>query len=72
MRRLRDNGLGLCFLALFLLALVGQAIAGHADYNTEEVEHARLLGERPETLSLARYVVSSSFGQAVMENWQSE
>ena len=52
--------------------LVGQAIAGHAVYNDEEVAHAKLLGEQPETLSLWRYVTSSSFGQAVMENWQSE
>ena len=72
MRRLRENGLSLFFLAILLAALVGQAIAGHADYNNDEVEHAQLLGEEPETLSLGRYVVSSSFGQAVMENWQSE
>ena len=45
---------------------------GTALYNQEEVAHARLLGERPQTLSLGRYVASSSFGQAVMENWQSE
>ncbi len=72
MRRLRDHGLSLFFLAIFLAALVGQAIAGHADYNNDQIAHARLLGEQPETISFARYVVSSSFGQAVMENWQSE
>jgi hypothetical protein len=71
-RRLRDHGLSLFFLAIFLVALVGQAIAGHADYNNDEIAHAALLGEQPETISLWRYVVSSSFGQAVMENWQSE
>jgi hypothetical protein len=72
MGKLRDHGLSLFFLALFLLSLVGQAIAGHADYNNDEIEHARLLDEQAETLSLGRYVVSSQFGQAVMENWQSE
>jgi hypothetical protein len=72
MRGLRNHGLSLFFLALLLVALVGQAIAGHADYNNDQVEHAQLLDEPPETLSLGRYVVSSSFGQAVMENWQSE
>jgi hypothetical protein len=71
-RRLRDHGLSLTFLALFLAALVGQAIAGHAEYNNDEVAHARLMDQEPETLSFGRYVVSSSFGQAVMENWQSE
>ncbi len=72
MRSLRDHSLSLFFLAIFLAALLGQAIAGHADYNNDEVEHAQLLHEQPQTLSLGRYVVSSSFGQAVMENWQSE
>jgi hypothetical protein len=71
-RRLRENGLSLFFLAILLAALVGQAIAGHADYNNDEIEHAQLLDEQPQTLSIGRYVVSSSFGQAVMENWQSE
>jgi hypothetical protein len=69
---LRENSLSIFFLGLFLAALAGQAIAGHAHYNQEEITHAKLLHEQPETLSLGRYVVSSSFGQAVMENWQSE
>ena len=67
MRRfLKENGLSIVFLALFLAALVGQAIAGHADFNEEQLRHGD-----PE-ISLARYVVSSAFGLAVMENWQSE
>jgi hypothetical protein len=72
MRFLRDNSLSIVFGAIFLLALGGQAIAGHADYNNEQIAHAELLGERPETVSFGRYVTSSAFGQAVMENWQSE
>ena len=72
MRRLRNHSLSLFFLVILLAALVGQAIAGHDEYNNDEIEHAQLLHESPETLSLGRYVVSSSFGQAVMENWQSE
>ena len=67
MRRfLRDNSLSIVFLALFLAALVGQAIAGHADFNDNAESHG------DPTISLARYVVSSEFGAAVMENWQSE
>jgi hypothetical protein len=67
MRRfLKHNGLSLVFLALFLAALSGQAIAGHADFNEDQVRHGD-----PE-ISLGRYVVSSDFGTAVMENWQSE
>jgi hypothetical protein len=69
---LKEQGLSLFFLALFLGSLIGQAIAGHQLYNEEEIAHARLLHQTPETLSLGRYVVSSDFANAVMENWQSE
>ncbi len=69
---LRNNGLSIFFLAIFLAALAGQAVAGHAAYNQEQIAHAGLLQQPPETISLGRYVVSSSFGQAVLENWQSE
>jgi hypothetical protein len=61
-----DNGLSLFFLAIFLGALIGQAIAGHAAFNDEQVQH----GEQ--AISLWGYITSSQFGQAVMENWQSE
>jgi hypothetical protein len=67
MRRfVRDNSLSIFFLVIFVAALTGQAIAGHSLYNQEQLAH----GEA--TVSLWRYVTSSSFGQAVMENWQSE
>jgi hypothetical protein len=67
MRRfLRENSLSIVFLLLFLGALTGQAIAGHADFNEEQVRHGD-----PE-ISIGRYLVSSDFGTAVMENWQSE
>jgi hypothetical protein len=65
-RALRNNGLSLFFLAIFLAALVGQAIAGSAEFNNEAIAHGS------ETKSLLSYVVSADFGQAVMENWQSE
>jgi hypothetical protein len=69
---LREQSLSLVFLGLFLAALVGQAIAGWHDYNNLETWHAAMAGEAPETLSLGRYITSSSFAQAVTENWQSE
>lgn len=74
MRRsfLKDQGLSLFFLALFLGSVIGQAISGHNLYNEEAVSHAALTNDTPETLSLWRYVVSSDFANAVMENWQSE
>jgi hypothetical protein len=67
MRRLaRENSLGLVFLALFLVALVLQAVAGHAAYDDEQAAH----GEPG--ISLWTYVSSSAFAVSVMENWQSE
>nr|WP_251828926.1 DUF6766 family protein [Streptomyces sp. ATCC 21386] len=65
-RFLRDNGLGLTFLALFALALVGQAFAGHADFDNQ------LAAEDLQRISLGEYVTSSDFAVDVMQNWQSE
>jgi hypothetical protein len=67
MRRwLRDNSLSLFFLVIFLAALVGQAIAGHILHNEDAMAH------HSPTMSFWRYITSSDFGNAVMENWQSE
>ena len=67
MRRfLSFNSLSVTFLAIFLATVLAQAIAGHDKFNDE----ARAHKEPP--ISLGRYVTSSAFGQAVMENWQSE
>jgi len=73
MRRfLREQSLSLAFLALFLAALAGQAYAGWHDYNNVETWHAQMAHEMPQTLSFGRYLTTSSFAQAVTENWQSE
>jgi hypothetical protein len=65
-RAIRDNGLSLFFGALFIGALVVQAIAGHAEFNNEQVQHGG------EAISLGQYLVSAQYGAAVLENWQSE
>jgi hypothetical protein len=65
-RFIRDHSLSLFFLVIFLAALIGQAIAGHILHNEEAMAH------HGETMSLWRYIRSSDFGNAVMENWQSE
>jgi hypothetical protein len=62
----RENSLSLFFGAIFLAALVGQALTGHDAYNEDQLAHGG------STISLGRYLTSSAFGQAVMENWQSE
>jgi hypothetical protein len=65
-RTLRDNGLGVGFGVLFLVALAGQAVTGQADYNSQQ------LSSGGEPVSLGHYLVSSSFAVDVAENWQSE
>ena len=63
---IRDHSLSLFFLVIFLAALVGQAIAGHILHNEDAMAH------HSATMSFWRYIRSSDFGNAVMENWQSE
>src|SRR5215210_2326518 len=62
----RDNGLSLFFLTIFLATLVAQSIAGHNLFNEEQAAH------HEPTISYWHYLSTSDFGQAVMENWQSE
>lgn len=62
----KENSLSLVFGVLFLIVLVGQALAGHANFNNEQ------LAEGLEPISLGRYLTSASFGTDVAENWQSE
>jgi hypothetical protein len=61
-----ENSLSLFFGALLLAALGAQAFVGHDVYNQEQLTH------HGEPISLGRYLTSSAFGRAVMENWQSE
>ncbi|NUO35953.1 MAG: hypothetical protein HOQ27_12940 [Dermatophilaceae bacterium] len=62
----RHNGLTIVFGLLLVLFVVGQAVAGTAEYN----ETARTDGVQQ--ISFARYVGSSSFLVDLVENWQSE
>jgi hypothetical protein len=65
-RFLRDNGLSVAFGLLFLATLLGQAVAGHADYNHHQV----LDGGR--TIPFWSFLATSDFAVDVAENWQSE
>ncbi|OAR26257.1 hypothetical protein A8W25_12545 [Streptomyces sp. ERV7] len=62
----KDNSLTLAFGTGFLLTLLGQALAGHAEFN-EQLTVADL-----QPLSLGEYMMSSDFAVDVTENWQSE
>lgn len=67
MRKLiRDNGLSLAFLTIFVLALIGQSIAGLAYTNEQMQQH-----QQP-SLGYVDYITSSDFLVDVAENWQSE
>jgi hypothetical protein len=65
-RFVADNALTLAFLALLLGALIGQSIAGTAEFNQQQLTG----GGDP--VSWWQYVRSSSFAADVAENWQSE
>ena len=65
-RFLQENGLSLFFGTILILALAGQAGAGLAEYNQQQLA----AGLRP--TGLGSYLVSSDFAVDVAENWQSE
>ena len=63
---LKRNGLGIALAVLFLVSLVGQALAGHAYENAQRIEH----DEPPQ--ALVAYLASGQFVSATFENWESE
>jgi hypothetical protein len=65
-RILRDNGLSIVVLALFLVFWTGQALSGHAHHNEE------LRTKGLPTIAFSDYVRSGHFISATMENWESE
>jgi hypothetical protein len=67
MKRLwRNNGLSIVLVAMFVVTLAAQALAGHRYYNTEREDHGQ-----PE-VALVEYLRSPAFLEATMENWESE
>jgi hypothetical protein len=66
LRFVRENSLSIFFLVIFLASLAGQAIAGHAQFNHDQLLH------HGDAISLGRYVTTSEFATDVAENWQSE
>ena len=66
MRFVRDNGLALFFGLIFLLSAIGQSVVGHSVFNDEQLAHG------DEAISYGRYLLSSHFGEALLENWESE
>lgn len=65
-RFLRNNGLGIVALVLFLLFLGGHSLAGYRYYNDEQASHGQT------EVTYAEFVRSGEFVESVFENWESE
>jgi hypothetical protein len=64
---LRNNGLLLACLGLFLVFFIGMIISGTATYNEQQQEHGST-----EHISVAQYLTTGDFVEATFENWESE
>jgi hypothetical protein len=62
----RNNGLSMVLLALFVVTLAGQSVAGHRTTTRSSASHGQ------PTLRYTEYLASPSFLEATMENWESE
>jgi hypothetical protein len=63
---LRDHGLLLVNLGLFVIFIGGMALSGVRVYNSEQAEHGG------EAVSFSQYVRTGEFIEATFENWESE
>ena len=65
-RFLLDNGLSLVSFALFAVTLVGLLFTGAAEYSEDQRAHGQA------AVSVAAYVRTGAFVEALTENWESE
>jgi succinate dehydrogenase hydrophobic anchor subunit len=63
---LRDNGLLIVNVALFVVFLVAMSLAGVREYNADQIEHQQA------AVSFWHYLTTGAFVEAVFENWESE
>jgi hypothetical protein len=63
---LRDHGLLITNLVLFVIFFGGMVLTGVRVYNSEQLEHG------DQAVSLGRYLLSGDFYEATFENWESE
>ena len=63
---LRDHGLLIANLALFLIFFGGMILSGVRVYNSDQLEHGQ------QAVSLGGYLLSGAFFEATFENWESE
>ena len=65
-RLMLENGLSLVAGALFVVTLVGLVLTGTAAHNAEQRDHGQ------ETVTVAGYLRTGAFVEAMAENWESE
>jgi hypothetical protein len=63
---LKNNGLSIVFLLMFIISLVAQCLTGYYHHNQERME------EGQNGLTIFQYLHSGHFIQATFENWESE
>ena len=63
---LRDHGLLIANVALFVVFFGGMVLSGVRVYNSDQLEH----GEQ--AVSLGQYFLTGAFYEATFENWESE
>src|SRR5918993_1139268 len=63
---IHDRGLTLVLMAMFVVALAGQVITGHWEYNDTRAAHGA------EAVTFSGYFMTGHLWEAVFENWESE
>ncbi|MGE3539624.1 MAG: DUF6766 family protein [Candidatus Tectimicrobiota bacterium] len=63
---LRNNGLSLVMMSVFILCLLGQTLAGYYVYNAEQHAHQQA------ALPYMAYLTSGHLWASIFENWESE
>ena len=64
-RFLFENALTIVALAFFVVSMLGLVMAGHSAYNADQLQHGA------PTVSVAGYLTSGHFTEAIGENWES-
>ena len=63
---IHDRGLTIVLMAMFVVVLAGQVMAGHWEYNDTRTAHGL------EAVALSGYFSTGHLWEAVFENWESE
>ncbi|RKR05673.1 hypothetical protein C8C83_5024 [Flavobacterium sp. 90] len=63
---MRNNGLSICFFALFVATFAGQIIFGFKEHNKELIENGA------SSITLMSYFSTGHFIESTFENWESE